>query len=208
MDKEKVKIVSYAHDLFVDNGFYKTTIDEIAKDLQMSKKTIYKHFSSKDELVEAVCDMRMKFGHEMISEIIDTKEDDAVTKFIKVVNVVQGKLVNCSERWLKDLQHHAPHCLKKFHKFRDEHIMNVMSKILEQGKHEKLIVNFPTQIIIQAYIGAITAVASPDFVINNKFSLKDVHRITSEIFFNGFLTPLGKEKYTNTKKLFEKVLAS
>ncbi len=208
MDKEKEKIVSYAHDLFVDNGFYKTTIDEIAKDLQMSKKTIYKHFSSKDELVEAVCDMRMKFGHEMISEIIDSKEDDAVTKFIKIVNVVQGKLVNCSERWLKDLQYHAPHCLKKFHKFRDEHIMNVMSKILEQGKREKLIVNSHTQIIIQAYIGAITAVASPEFVINNKFSLKDVHRITSEIFFNGFLTPLGKEKYANTKKLFEKVLAS
>jgi AcrR family transcriptional regulator len=38
----------------MNNGFHKTTMDEIAKELRISKKTIYKHFSSKDELVRAV----------------------------------------------------------------------------------------------------------------------------------------------------------
>lgn len=203
---EKEKILNFTHDMFVTEGFYKTSMDEIARDLQMSKKTIYKYFSSKEQLVEDVCNLRIDRVEKMIDDIINTS-DDTVTKFVKLMVMNNSMMKNCSEKWFRDLQHHAPHMLKKFDKLRDEKIYLILTKLLEQGKKEKLLENVPPQVLIRAYIGAITFVTEPEFILNNKFSLQEVFRITTEVFFNGFLTEQGKQKYANTKKLFANVLS-
>ena len=83
---EKDKILYFTHAKFITEGFYKTTMDEIARDLQISKKTIYKHFESKEVLLEAVCDMRILLMHERIDEIVESS-DDSVTKFLKLINM-------------------------------------------------------------------------------------------------------------------------
>lgn len=202
---EKERILEFAHKKFVNEGFYKTSMDEIAHELQISKKTIYKYYSSKEKLVEEVCNFRMNWAKEMIHEVLESS-DDAVTKFIRIINLNMTHFANCSEKWLKDVQLHSPHCVKKFEEFRITHIIKVMSKLLEQGRKEKLVENIPSSLLITAYIGAVTAVTNPDFIMNNKFSLNEAFRMTAELFFNGFLTPVGKEKYTNTKKLFENFL--
>ena len=48
----KDKILDMAANKIQIHGLKKFTIDEIARDLKISKKTIYKYFSSKDEIVE------------------------------------------------------------------------------------------------------------------------------------------------------------
>ncbi len=199
---ERERIIDYAHKKFITEGFYKTSMDEIAQELHISKKTIYKHYSSKENLVEEVCVFRMNWAKEMIQEVLDSG-DDAVTKFIKIINLNLTHFTNCSEKWLKDIQLHAPHCMKKFDDFRDAHVIKVMSRLLEQGRKEKLVENTPPSLLITAFIGALKAVTDTDFIMNNKFSLQQAFRLTSEMFLNGFLTPAGKEKYTKTKKLFE-----
>ena len=203
---EKAKILSHCHNKFTSEGFYKTTMDEVSKELQMSKKTIYKYFSSKDSLLDEVCTYRMDFVHSRIQEILDT-EDDAVTKFIRIVDMQNSNYMNCSEKWLKDLQLHAPSLMHRFEELRTQKIMTVMSRLLEQGKREKLVENYPAKIIIAAFTGTINSVSDPSFMLNNKFSVQQAFKVTSAIFFSGFLTEKGKEKYANTKKLFENVLS-
>src|SRR3990167_3096833 len=93
---EKDKILYFTHAKFITEGFYKTTMDEIARDLQISKKTIYKHFDSKELLLEEVCSMRIGFMHEKIDEIVDS-DDDTVTKFLKMINMNKTIMMNCSQ---------------------------------------------------------------------------------------------------------------
>ncbi len=202
---EKEKILYFTHAKFITEGFYKTTMDEIARDLQMSKKTIYKHFDSKEELLENVCGMRMNLMEEFLEEVAES-EDDAITKFLKIIHKQKSMSMNCSPVWFRDLEIHAPHLSKEFAKVRQEKVTKIMSKLLEQGKKEKVVEHVPVDIIITALNGAIEAVTHADFVLNSKYSFHEAMRITAEIFFNGFLTELGKEKFSNTKKLFENVL--
>ena len=202
---EKEKILYFTHAKFITEGFYKTTMDEIARDLQMSKKTIYKHFDSKEELLENVCGMRMKLMEEFLDEVADSS-DDAITKFLRILNKQKSMSMNCSPVWFRDLEVHAPHLSKEFARVRQEKVTKIMSKLLEQGKKEKVVEHVPVDIIITALNGAIEAVTHADFVLNSKYSFHEAMRITAEIFFNGFLTELGKEKFSNTKKLFESVL--
>ncbi len=202
---EKEKILYFTHAKFITEGFYKTTMDEIARDLQMSKKTIYKHFESKEELLENVCGMRMNLMEEFLDEVAESDED-AITKFLKIIHKQKSMSMNCSPVWFRDLEIHAPHLSKEFAKVRQEKVTKIMSKLLEQGKKEKVVEHVPVDIIITALNGAIEAVTHADFVLNSKYSFHEAMRITAEIFFNGFLTELGKEKFSNTKKLFESVL--
>ena len=51
---EKTRILKYCSDLFLKEGFYKISMDSISIGLRISKKTLYKHFKSKDELVSSV----------------------------------------------------------------------------------------------------------------------------------------------------------
>lgn len=202
---EKEKILYFTHAKFITEGFYKTTMDEIARDLQMSKKTIYKHFDSKEELLENVCGMRMNLMEEFLDEVAESDED-AITKFLKIIHKQKSMSMNCSPVWFRDLEVHAPHLSKEFARVRQEKVTKIMSKLLEQGKKEKVVEHVPVDIIITALNGAIEAVTHADFVLNSKYSFHEAMRITAEIFFNGFLTELGKEKFSNTKKLFESVL--
>ena len=47
LPEDKLKIINYAQDRFFKEGFYKITMDEISKELGMSKSTLYKYFPSK-----------------------------------------------------------------------------------------------------------------------------------------------------------------
>ena len=50
------KILHNATEMFLNLGFKSVTMDDIAKNCGVSKKTIYAHFSNKTDLVEAVTD--------------------------------------------------------------------------------------------------------------------------------------------------------
>ncbi|MGC9027842.1 MAG: TetR/AcrR family transcriptional regulator, partial [bacterium] len=61
MDKHiRQRIVKKAAELFPRLGFSKVTMDELCDELGISKKTLYKYFTSKDEIADAVYQRNMK----------------------------------------------------------------------------------------------------------------------------------------------------
>lgn len=85
MDATKEKILNKAGDSFLKFGFKSFTMDDIAKDLGISKKTIYKYFNNKRDLVtqtvthiheDCLCkiDGVCKLGHNAIEENFEIKK--------------------------------------------------------------------------------------------------------------------------------------
>ena len=64
----KEKIIAKASDLFLKLGFKSVTMDDIAGEMCISKKTIYKYFCNKEVLIEESTSM----VHGQVHEIIDT----------------------------------------------------------------------------------------------------------------------------------------
>lgn len=201
--EDKGKILEYSRQKFHREGFYKTSMDEIASELCVSKKTIYKYFSSKEKLLEEICTDTACEITSKIDEIVDSKED-VVIKFVKILNMYSNFLMNISEKWLRDLRIHTPHIKKNIDEKRNEKMNKVLTKLLEQGKKEKLIEHYPAPIIITSFISSIMSVVNPDFLINNKFSMHNAFKITYEMLLNGILTEKGKEKFKKTKALLAK----
>src|SRR5688572_25842203 len=69
MDEIKHKIIAGANELFMKYGIRSVTMDDIARHLGISKKTIYQGFSEKDEIVSAVTKMHCNMWEHKTSEI-------------------------------------------------------------------------------------------------------------------------------------------
>jgi len=201
--EDKEKILQYSRQKFHRDGFYKTSMDEIAAELQVSKKTIYKHFPSKENLLEEICKGTACEITSKVDEIIESKED-VVIKFVKILNMYSNFLMNISEKWVRDIQVHTPHLKKDIDETKNDKMNRVLAKLLEQGKREKLIENYPTQIIIISFTTSLVSVLNHDFLINNKFTMLDAFKITYEMLLNGILTEKGKKKFKKTKVVLAK----
>jgi AcrR family transcriptional regulator len=60
LDPISIRIIESAEEMFFRYGIKSITMDDIAKQLGMSKKTIYQHFSDKDKLVESLINEHIK----------------------------------------------------------------------------------------------------------------------------------------------------
>jgi AcrR family transcriptional regulator len=202
--KEKERILNFIIQKFHKEGFYKTSMDEIAIGLKVSKKTLYKYFPSKDGLLEIICQKTINDISTSINNII-LEEGDIITKFVKIINVYKSIVMNISDRWVNDLRIHSPNLTKSLEKYRSQKVAEILIKLLEKGKKEKLIENFPTSIVINTFNSTIFSLVHSDFVINNKFSLQEASRYTFELILNGLLTPKGREIYKRIKRETDKM---
>src|SRR5690606_41757286 len=78
-NQEREKILNRIRELYLTEGFYKTSMDSVAARLRISKKTIYKYFPSKEKLIHEVVFGLMQEISPRIDAIIKNKSD-ALTK--------------------------------------------------------------------------------------------------------------------------------
>lgn len=193
-DTEKQKIINFCRDYFLEYGFYKTTMDEIAAQLRMSKKTIYKYFSTKEDLVREVIIGFLQFHKINIDKIINEKSN-AVTKLNEVF-IYLGKMISrINEKFITDIQFHTPDLWKEVDTFRTKMMSINIGKIIEQGKKEGVFINKNSAIIVGVFISSVRGVINPEFIMNSKFSLQMALDETIEIIINGITTDKGKKAF-------------
>lgn len=198
---EKQKILEFALNKFLANGFYKTSMDDIAREIRISKKTIYKNFRSKDELVFLMVE---KFTNEIssaIDEIINA-ETDSLTKAFKLFSKMGEVALKMSDKWIADVKIHMPKLWEKIDEFRTKRAYAVLENIIKQGQQEGVIIDKPAEIMIHLFVNAIRSIVNPDFLYYQKFNYKEAFNHTFEILFNGILTAQGKNKF---KKIFKEI---
>ena len=201
-NSEMNKILNYASDKFMREGFYKSSMDSLAAELQVSKKTIYKYFSSKDELVEAIASGFMRNTSEKIESVIMLK-DDSLSKALRLFEILRMATTKLSDSWVKDIRIHQPGLWKKIDEFRTKRAYSALSNIIHQGQAEGMIIDKPAELIIHLFVSSLRSIVNPDFLYYQKMNYKDAIQHTFEILFNGILTPSGKKVF---KKSFNKVM--
>jgi AcrR family transcriptional regulator len=197
--KEKEKISNYSQDLFFKSGFYKITMDEIAKGLRISKKTIYKHFPSKKNLLEAIVNSFLLSTQSRILKNIGEQEN-AILKMKALSELFAELSLKMNRKMLYDLQIHMPELWKTVESFREKLIRNIWENIINQGKKEGYIVNKPNDIIITFILSSIQSIINPTFLINHNYSMNEAFKITFDLIIQGLLTAEGIKVYNKIEK--------
>jgi AcrR family transcriptional regulator len=192
VSEEKQKILDESTKIFLQEGFYKTPMDEIARELKISKKTIYKYFDSKDTLVKEVVLNFLEQNKNNILNLLN-ENNDAVTKCFNLFQYFGKLLVSINDKWIRDIQEHYRYLWKEIDEFRTKMMLANISILIEQGKAEGFIVDYPTNIIVTFFISSVRGIINPDFIVEQKLEPKTILNPTINLLMNAILTDKGKE---------------
>lgn len=119
--------------LFSDNGIKNISMDDIANSLHISKKTIYKEYRCKDELVK---DIYLNDYYHFKASIysLELERIDVITKTICIYNSLRGKFFSIRSYELFDLEKYYPSLLNELVALHRESTKQSLIGILSEGK--------------------------------------------------------------------------
>ena len=103
----KEKIINKASDMFLKLGFKSVTMDDIAGEMCISKKTIYKYFSNKELLIEETTTIVHKEIHEIINTII-SKDYNAIEENFEIRKMFKEMFQSSDDSPIYQLKKHYP----------------------------------------------------------------------------------------------------
>jgi AcrR family transcriptional regulator len=194
---DQIKIIEQIEEKLFKEGFYKTTMDDVASELGMSKKTIYKFFPSKEDLVIAIA---KHFMNRMKSKILPALNSDknAIEKLSELIKILAAAAEKISNKRMEEMKRHFPQIWNEIDSFRTKMMFENITKIINQGKAEGLFIDYPTSIVMTILVVSVRSIVNPDFILNNSFSIIEGARFTFKIIIGGIVTEKGKKVFNQT----------
>jgi AcrR family transcriptional regulator len=195
--EDQNKIVELTEEKFFRDGFYKTTMDEVASELKMSKKTIYKFFPSKEDLITAIA---KHFMEGMKSKIVPALNSDknAIEKLAELNNILAKASEKISSHRMDEIRTHFPSLWNEIDSFRTKMMFGNITKVIDQGKAEGLFIDYPTPIIMNTLVSSVRAIVNPEFILNNNFSIGEAALYAFKVIIGGIVTENGRKIFNKT----------
>jgi len=133
----KDKIISKASDLFLKLGFKSVTMDDIAGEMCISKKTIYKYFCNKEILIEESTEMVHKTVHQVINTIV-AKNHNAIEENFEIRKMFKEMFQIADTSPLYQLKKHYPEIYQKVMNRELEECNMCFKQNIEKGIQQQL----------------------------------------------------------------------
>ena len=200
----KEYIISESDKLFCQYGLKSVTMDDIAKQLGMSKKTIYIHFSDKNEIVNNVIEIKLNSQKCIILDSIDLAEN-AVHEVSFAVANMKELLSNLNPVLFYDLQKYHPEAWMYFKDFREKHLFKTIHDNLKRGIDEGYYrKDLKTDILTQMRLEQMDLIFNNSSAYTNgKYGLSQVMTELTEHFLYGICTLKGHKLINKYKEIIE-----
>jgi AcrR family transcriptional regulator len=132
MDSHKEKIVAKAVELVWQRGADHFTIGELAKALRVSKQTIYKHFTSKHELVQQALSYLLGQQQAQV-DLIGSLAENALQEVVWTGDYLSERWQTISPSFMKDLQRRFPDSHRAFVHITQIMVQRQLSRGMEEG---------------------------------------------------------------------------
>lgn len=187
----KERIQEKSHELFMRYGIRSVSMDDIAMQLGVSKKTIYQYFVDKDELVDAVLGDEVGQGQEDCMKCFSDSKDAVEEIFLTMEHIVE-QFRNMNPMVLYDLQKFHYVSFQKFLKYKNEFLFDMIRKNLERGVKEELFrPEINVDILSKFRLETMMLAFNMDVFPPRKYSLADVTREIIEHYLYGVSTLKG-----------------
>lgn len=195
--KEKILIESEA--LFMKFGVRSVSMDDIARHLSVSKKTLYQHFADKDELVTMMAQRHMKQDKETF-EAISKQSKNAIDELVKISELMKRDLQDMNPSLLFDLQKFHTKAWNVWLDYRDNYVRKSVVRNLKQGIAEGYFrEELNPEIIATLRIEGLELGFDTKKFPQGKFNFSEVQLHIFNHFIYGLLTDKGKKLYEKYK---------
>jgi AcrR family transcriptional regulator len=194
------RIVRQARAHFFSHGYSQCTMDELAAELGMSKKTLYVHFPSKEALMRAVIADLSREIRASADELFANRRLNFAEKLRGFAESMVERLTKTNPRLLRDLQRFAPDLYRQAAEMREKNIPYVFGRFIEEGQLAGMVrPDVDTAFAVQFFLQAMNGLVQPATMERLGLAPRDIAPRAIGLFFGGLLTPAGRKEH---EKLF------
>lgn len=190
------RIIDRSGQMFFERGFSKVSMDELAANLGVSKKTLYQHFPSKEALLYEVVSKMMAENGRMIEEIVNDQKMDFHLKLSRLMHLVSSVISHVSRPFGEDLRKNAPEMWEEIDQFRKKKILLNFRKLLEtgiqQGAFRK---DIDPQLMTIMFATLMQNMIDPKLFSQIPFTAIQVFEMMVDVVFRGILTESARLNY-------------
>jgi AcrR family transcriptional regulator len=190
------RIVAEARTRFFSLGIRRVTMDDLAYDLGMSKRTLYQHFRTKADLVEAAFRDKFLSVENDLSDITAESSSDCLGAMHRLLACIQQHMQELQPPLVRDIRREAPTIFTLIETHRSEMIDRHFGKILREGRKAGIIrEDIPIRLIIEIALGAVQAIVNPETL--GKLGLTPKTGLTSilTVILQGAMTTRGESHH-------------
>jgi TetR/AcrR family transcriptional regulator, cholesterol catabolism regulator len=189
--EELIKRISV---LFMRYGIRSVTMDDIARELSISKKTLYQHFTDKDDLVKKIVE---SYLNEQKCEItrLCTYDMNAIDILLIISKYLTKQMTEINLSVNYDLQKYYPECWKVVENYRETHMLENIRLNITNGIKQGLYRNdFNIDIIAKGYILRFNPDDNiQDWIKNSGLTFEEVYQTLFIYHIRGIANKKGLE---------------
>ena len=156
------RVVAVARRQFLAHGFRSVSMDDLAAELGMSKKTLYVAFPSKDALIEAVLKDKFREVEADLGQLAKGQAADVEIVLHRLLDCVQRHTAEIQPAFVRDIGRETPELFQMVEQKRRELIRRYFGGLFEDGKKGGAIrSDIPTHLIIEILLGAVQSIMNP-----------------------------------------------
>jgi TetR/AcrR family transcriptional regulator, cholesterol catabolism regulator len=192
MTETKLGIQQKAQNLFFKYGIKSVTMDDIARELTISKKTLYQFFENKTDILQSIAHANKARDIEMIGKITVASKD-AIDEMLHIAKYVTHELSQItSQTALYDMQKYYPEIWIQYMEFQQEFIYEQIKKNVTRGIEEGYYrPNIDADIIAKLYVSKTDCVIDEDMFPSKKYDKVKLFKEYFTYHIHGIATTKG-----------------
>ncbi len=198
-------IISKSAELFLRYGVKSLTMDEIAKQLGMSKKTIYLYVANKSDLIQKVMQAHLDRETAFIKEVQKTSQN-ALEENLRMITFMSGELQEFKSVTFFELQKYYPESYALFNEHREKvalkHILNNLKAGIKEGLYRK---DIDAEIVSRIFVSALDILIDQQRFPTKKYNFFVLYKEFVNYHLGGILTPKGVT-YLEQSKLLKSLM--
>jgi AcrR family transcriptional regulator len=190
------RMLRAGHELLFTHGYQAFTMDQLAHELGVSKKTLYVHFASKEAIVDRIIDLLGTATRTAMEAVVADRDLSFTQKISGVVAVAGNTLGKVSPSTLRELQRFAPAIYQKIEDIRGKVIPVVFGRLIRSGIASGLVrADVDPAFATEFWLQAIRGLVQPATLERTGLTLPQSLEKALHLFFAGLLTPAGRKDY-------------
>jgi AcrR family transcriptional regulator len=176
-------------------GFSRVTMDDIARELGLSKKTLYSHFPGKQELLLAAVRGQLAGLKLRLDEALGARGLPFTARFDRLLQAVGAQLAAVRDPLVDDLYRHAPRVWQEIEAFRQTYVFSRLEQLLRQGVREGYVrSDLKPRLVLFIITQTAQAALNPGRVVELGASPSEVFAAVMSLLYHGVFTDRGRRE--------------
>jgi AcrR family transcriptional regulator len=189
------RIVGAARRHYFAHGFRTVTMDDLAEELGMSKKTLYGSFPSKLDLLRAVLLDKFRSVESDLDRVMASASKDVLGALQELLACMQRHTEEIQPPFVRDIRREAPEMFQIIQTRRRELIQHYFGKLFEDGRRAGIIrKDMSTRLMIEILVGATEAIMNPTKMAELGLTPATGYVNIITVILEGILTEKGRSK--------------